>query len=269
MRWSSRSAALALTLLLSACATASRNPQDPLEPWNRKVFAFNESVDEHVLKPAATVYSNVVPRPVRTAADNFFGNVKDVWSAINLMLQGRFADGAHDAMRFGANSVFGFFGIADVATEMGLERQNEDFGQTLGKWGVPPGAYIVWPILGSSTVRDSVGLPIDLKASPESFVKHVPARNTMLAVRTVNARADLLGATKLLDEIVLDKYTFIRDAYLQRRRSLIYDGEPPDDDSSKDWSKPDSPAPAAPAASQPADGKDKTEDSPADTSGHS
>lgn len=210
---------------LAGCATPQR--PDPLEPWNRKVFAFNEGLDKAVLKPTATVYQKVVPSPVRTATTNFFNNIYDLWSATNLFLQGRVTDGLSDVMRFGSNTVFGILGLADVASEMGLERHNEDFGQTLGHWGVGPGAYIVWPVLGSSTVRDSVALPIELRVTPESFVSPARASNTLLGLRLVNTRANLLQAGNVLDGIALDKYTFMRDAYLQRRRSLVYDGDPP------------------------------------------
>lgn len=215
--------------LLSGCATVS-NRGDPLEPMNRKIFAFNEAVDEHLLKPVATAYADFVPRPVRNGVDNFFNNIKDAWSAVNLFLQGRVQDGLSDMMRFGTNSVFGFFGIADPATELGLERHGEDFGQTLGKWGVPPGAYIVWPILGPSTVRDSIGLPVDQAASPDFLTSPTRVRNQLTALRVVNARSNLLGASQVLDDIVLDKYTFIRDGYLQRRRSLVHDGNPPEEE---------------------------------------
>lgn len=224
--------AASVVVLLGGCATVS-NRGDPLEPLNRKIFAFNDAVDENVLKPVATVYNDIVPHPVRVGVDNFFNNVKDAWSAVNLILQGRIQAGLEDVIRFGTNTVFGFFGIADVASEFGLERHGEDFGQTLGKWGVPAGAYIVWPILGPSTVRDSIGLPVDQAASPEFLTDPVRVRNQLTALRVVNARSNLLGASKVLDDIVLDKYTFVRDAYLQRRRSLVHDGEPPDEDASK------------------------------------
>ena len=210
---------------LAGCATPQR--PDPLEPWNRKVFAFNEGLDKAVLKPTATVYQKVVPSPVRTAATNFFNNIYDLWSATNLFLQGRVTDGLSDVMRFGSNTVFGVLGLADVASEMGMERHNEDFGQTLGRWGMGPGAYIVWPLIGPSTVRDSVALPIELQITPESFVSPDLASNTLLGVRLLNTRANLLQAGNVLDGIALDKYTFMRDAYLQRRRSLVYDGDPP------------------------------------------
>ncbi len=245
-----RRALLALTVavpLLGGCATA-RNP-DPLEPVNRKVFEFNEAVDGALIKPVAQAYKTVVPSPIQLAVTNFFGNVKDAWSAINLFLQGRFVDGINDTMRFGTNSVFGFFGLIDMASEMGFERHNEDFGQTLGRWGFPAGAYIVWPILGPSTVRDSIGLPVDLKASPEVVVKLPMTRNAMTGLRLINTRASVLSATRVIDEIALDKYTFVRDAYLQRRRSLIYDGSPPEEPAEDDEEAVPPPPAAASAAS--------------------
>lgn len=240
-RWQRALWGLTLSLgLLTGCATAQR--PDPLEPINRKVFAFNEVVDAAVMKPVAETYRAVLPTPAQLAVSNFFGNVKDVWSAVNLFLQGRFADGLSDVMRFGTNSVFGFAGIMDVATELGFERHGEDFGQTLGRWGVPSGAYLVWPFLGPSTVRDSIGLPIDQKASPETLVNVQVARNTLTGIRLISVRAGLLSATGLIDDIAIDKYAFVRNAYLQRRRSLIYDGNPPDDEETD--------APAADSADQ-------------------
>jgi phospholipid-binding lipoprotein MlaA len=240
-------ALIVVATALPGCATP-QNP-DPLEPWNRKVFAFNEAVDSAVLKPVATTYRDVVPSPVRKAATNFFSNVQDAWSAVNLVLQGRFRDGASDFLRFGTNTVFGLLGFIDVASELGLERHNEDFGQTLGKWGFGPGAYIVWPILGPSTVRDSIALPIELQATPETWVTPVSARNSLTATRLVNTRSNLLQATSLLDDAAMDKYSFLRDAYLQRRRSLVYDGNPPEEEAPYDeYKDDDSSAPAAPAS---------------------
>lgn len=242
------SALVCSAALLVGCATAQR--PDPLEPMNRKVFAFNEAVDTAVLKPAAQVYQAVLPSPVQLMVSNFFGNVKDAWSAVNLFLQGRFADGFSDVMRFGTNTVFGFAGVMDIATELGFERHGEDFGQTLGRWGVPTGAYIVWPILGPSTVRDSIGLPVDMKATPEAVVSVSLTRNTMTGLRLVSTRAGLLSATSLIDDIALDKYAFVRNAYLQRRRSLVYDGNPPDESEVDEVSTPAVPAAPAAAASQ-------------------
>ncbi len=250
----------ALGWVLAGCLAGCATPQrpDPLEPMNRKVFAFNDAVDRTVLKPVATAYRDHVPQPVRTGVTNFFGNVKDVWSAVNLFLQGRPGDGFSDLMRFGTNTVFGVFGVFDVATDLGMPKHREDLGQTLGKWGLGPGAYLVLPFFGPSSVRDVTDLPFDLEASPTSFVDRIPVRNTMTATNVVNGRANLLQASSLMDDIALDKYVFLRDAYLQRRRSLVYDGHPPpepgeedeaDDDASSDT--PASPAPAASAASAP------------------
>lgn len=219
--------AVGAALILTGCAGAPRH--DPIEPFNRKMFAFNEAVDASVLKPVATRYQQWVPAPVRTGVTNFFGNVFDAWSAVNLFLQGRPADGFSDVMRVGTNTLFGVLGIFDVATDLGLERHGEDFGQTLGKWGVPPGPFIYYPILGPSTLRDSLGIPLELSISPDNFFNSTGARLTASGLRVVNTRSNLLRATGLLDDIALDKYTFVRDAYLQRRRSLVYDGEPPEE----------------------------------------
>jgi phospholipid-binding lipoprotein MlaA len=237
---------------LSGCATVER--PDPLEKLNRKTFAFNETVDQYVIAPPARVYRDVVPRLVRVGVSNFFNNLKDAWSAVNLLLQGRPADSANDLMRFGTNTVLGLGGVLDWASEMELEPHYEDFGQTLGVWGFGPGAYLVLPILGPSTVRDAVGLPVDIQASPDQIASSVATRNVLTGVRIISTRARLLDASGLLDDIAFDKYGFVRDAYLQRRRSLVYDGNPPE----KDEERYDLPArgtaapPAAPASAPPA-----------------
>ncbi|MFM2119211.1 MAG: hypothetical protein RL722_679 [Pseudomonadota bacterium] len=217
---------LVILVALGGCAT-THNP-DPLEKVNRKVFAFNDALDDTVLRPAAEAYQAAVPRLVRTGLNNFFGNVKDAWSAVNLALQGRIGEAGQDMLRFSTNTVFGIYGLLDIASEMGLEKHNEDFGMTLGRWGFAAGPYIVWPVLGSSTVRDSIGLPVDMMAAPDPFIDDIKFRNTLTATRIVSTRANLLKATRVLDDIALDRYSFVRDAYLQRRRSLIYNGEPPD-----------------------------------------
>ncbi|MFM2066254.1 MAG: hypothetical protein RLZZ584_1163 [Pseudomonadota bacterium] len=245
-------ATIGLLLALGGCATAHR--PDPLESLNRKVFAFNDAVDDSLIRPAAEVYQAITPRPVRTALTNFFGNVRDVWSAFNLVLQGRIGDAASDVLRFSTNTVFGIYGLIDIASELGLERHGEDFGMTLGRWGFPAGAYIVWPILGPSTVRDSIGLPIDVMAAPDPFISDIGLRNTLTVTRVVSTRANLLKATQVLDDIALDRYSFVRDAYLQRRRSLIYNDEPPDPGEVRydlpEITPADAPA-SAPAASAP------------------
>ena len=233
-----RQAALALSLagalLAQGCATAS-NRGDPLEPWNRQVFAFNESLDDAVLKPVAKGYKAITPEPVRSAFSNFVGNIKDVWSTANLFLQGRVKDGTLGVIRVSINSTLGLGGLIDMASPMQLDKPNEDLGQTLGVWGVKPGAYIVWPVLGPSTLRDSVGLPADLYFSSASSLGTYPREvNVLRAVELVHTRAGLLDAGNLIDDVALDKYAFMRDAYLQRRQNLIYEGDPPDEEPQPD-----------------------------------
>jgi len=239
----------AAAVVLTACATPQR--PDPLEPINRRVYAFNDAMDRAVVRPVATVYRDHVPAPVRTAATNFFTNLQDVWSSANLLLQGRPGDSLSDLLRFGVNTTFGVFGLFDWATDLGLERHGEDFGQTLGKWGFGPGAYIVLPLLGPSSLRDSVGLPLEWKMYPDAWVTPATAQYSLAGVRLLNARANVLQASQLFNEIALDPYVAMRDAYLQRRRSLVYDGNPPDDAQPEErWDEPEAPAaPAAPASS--------------------
>jgi phospholipid-binding lipoprotein MlaA len=198
---------------------------DPWEKWNRKVFAFNDKLDENLLKPVATAYSELVPKPVRTGIDNFFGNIGDAWSAVNLMLQGRFKSGVEQGMRFAVNSTLGLAGVLDIATEAGLEKNTQDFGKTLGKWGMGTGAYIVWPVFGPSSVRDSIALPVDWQASPAVVVDGGGNKVGITALNLVNTRANFLRAGEMLEGIALDKYTFYRDAYLQRRGSFDEDDE--------------------------------------------
>ncbi|MEO8807198.1 MAG: VacJ family lipoprotein [Burkholderiaceae bacterium] len=246
---------LAATLLLGACETikvARGGPGqklDPWESWNRKVFAFNEGLDTHVLKPVATGYAKVVPQFVRRSVDNFFGNAADAWSAVNNLLQAKFQPAFEDTVRFTTNSVFGFFGLLDIASEFGLDHHYEDFGQTLGTWGFGAGAYVVWPLFGPSTVRDSIALPLDRSFSPALVIDNGGAQWGITALQVINTRANLLGASRLLDDIALDKYSFLRDAYLQRRRSLLFDGDEPEPAKRPDDAEP---AAAAPAASAPA-----------------
>lgn len=220
--------------MLGACTTikaARAGPGqrlDPWENWNRKVFAFNEGLDDKVLRPVATAYVDVVPQPVRSGVGNFFGNVQDAWSAVNNLLQGKVEKSMQDVMRVGTNTLFGLFGVIDVATEMGFDHQYEDFGQTLASWGVGAGAFVMLPVLGPSSVRDTAALPLDRAASPALLINGGATQAGITTLQLINTRASLLGATKIIDEISLDKYTFIRDAYLQRRRSLVFDGDVPD-----------------------------------------
>jgi phospholipid-binding lipoprotein MlaA len=224
----------ALAAALAGCTTiqqARAGPGQKLDPWenfNRKIFAFNEGLDQHLLKPVATAYVNVVPQPVRISVGNFFGNIRDAWSGVNNVLQGKFQKAADDMTRVGTNTVFGMFGAIDVAAEMGFDHNYEDFGQTLGRWGFGAGAYLVIPVLGPSSVRDAVALPLDVSASPAWLINDGSTKLGVSVLSLVNTRASLLGATNVIDEISLDKYTFIRDAYLQRRRSLVFDGDVPE-----------------------------------------
>ena len=210
-----------------AAGCASTNPQDPLEGFNRGVFAFNEAADKVVIKPLAQGYDTVVPLPGKVVVSNFFSNVGDPWIAVNNLLQGKPREALSDLGRFLINTTVGILGTFDVATEMGLEKHNEDAGQTFGRWGVGEGAYVVWPIIGPRTVRDSVGFVVDGYADPVWYVSDVSTRNSLAGLRFVITRAQLLPLDKTVSEAALDKYAYVRNAYLQRRRSLIYDGSPP------------------------------------------
>ena len=212
--------------LLGGCAT-SGNPKDPIEGFNRAMYAFNDGLDTVLIKPVAQGYDAVLPTPVKTGVTNFFANIADVFIAVNNLLQGKVPEAFSDAGRFAVNTTIGVLGIFDVATELGMEKHDEDFGQTFGRWGVGPGAYVVVPFFGPRTVRDTVGLVLDVKADPVANVDHIPTRNTLLAVRIVSDRANLLPADKVIEEAALDKYAYLRDAYLQRRRNLVHDGNPP------------------------------------------
>jgi phospholipid-binding lipoprotein MlaA len=215
--------------LLGGCASVGQ-PHDPLEPINRAVYQFNDKVDIVVLKPVAQAYREVMPQFVRTGVHNFFSNINDVIVALNNLLQGKFANAVNDFGRIVINTSVGMLGIFDVATPAGLEKNNEDFGQTLGYWGVGSGPYLVLPFFGPSNVRDAVGLFVDFKTDPVTYVDPVRTRNVMWGTRIVNRRSELLDTTDLLEAAALDPYEFVRDAYFQRRRHLIYDGKPPPED---------------------------------------
>ena len=203
------------------------DPRDPWEGFNRGVYRFNEVVDEAVAKPVATAYRDVLPVGVQDRVRNFFSNIGDVFIGVNNVLQGKLPEALDDFGRVAFNTTFGLLGIHDVASDMGLEKHNEDFGQTFGWWGAGPGPYMVLPIWGSSTVRDTAGFVTDAYTDPLGEVRPINLRNSMALVRLVGVRADLLEASRILEQAALDKYVFQRDAYLQRRRSLVYDGRPP------------------------------------------
>jgi phospholipid-binding lipoprotein MlaA len=213
---------------LAGCAT-SGNPKDPIEGFNRAMFAFNEGLDTLVIKPVATGYDAVLPSPIQLGVSNVFGNISDFFIGVNNLLQGKMSDGLGDFGRVAINSTIGLLGVFDLASEMGIEKHNEDFGQTFGRWGVGDGAYVVLPVFGPRTVRDTFGLVLDVKTDPVSNVDHVSTRNATQALRLISDRADRLSADRVIDEAALDKYSYIRGAYLQRRRNLIYDGQAPRD----------------------------------------
>ena len=215
-------------LLLGGCATGT-NPQDPFESFNRGVYSFNEGLDKAVLKPAAEVYRAVLPQFIRSSVGNFFGNINDMITALNNLLQGKFTTAYADLGRVAINSTIGLFGLFDVASEAGIEKHEEDFGQTLGWWGMGDGPFIMLPFFGPATGRDAVGRFVDYLVDPVTHVDPSRARNQIYGVRVVNRRSELLDASTVLQTAALDPYEFVRDAYLQRRRNLIHDGLAPAD----------------------------------------
>jgi phospholipid-binding lipoprotein MlaA len=213
---------------LTGCtSTRAGNPADPLEPINRGIYKFNDTVDKAVIKPVARGYKAVMPTPGRIMVSNFFSNLDDITVTVNDLLQFKLVQGFSDGMRFFVNTTVGVFGLVDVASTGGLKKHNEDFGQTLAKWGVANGPYIVLPILGPSTLRDSVGLYADGYSSPIYQLENMRARNQAYLTRGINRRTEFLDQEKVLDEAMIDPYAFLRDAYLLHRKSLVYDGNPP------------------------------------------
>lgn len=214
--------------LLAGCAT-SGNPKDPIEGFNRAMFAFNEGLDSAIVKPVAKGYEAVLPSPIRTGVTNFFANIDDLFIGVNNLLQGKIPQAFNDFGRVAINSTIGLLGVLDVASDAGLEKHEEDFGQTFGRWGVGNGAYVVIPVFGPRTARDTVGLVLDVAADPVANHRPKRTRDAALVLRTISDRANLLAADKVVEEAALDKYSYMRDAYLQRRRNLIHDGNPPRD----------------------------------------
>ncbi len=219
-------AAVVILLGLSGCATTANNPKDPFEGFNRVMFSVNEGIDV-VLKPVAEGYDKVAPDPVKAGIGNFFGNIADIWIAVNNFLQGKPVDGVSDIGRVLVNSTVGIIGLFDVASDIGLEKHAEDFGQTLGAWGVGSGPYLYWPVVGPRNVRDTFGFVVDASVDPVAHVDNVSARNTLMGIRLIDLRASLLPADKVVEQAAFDKYNYIRDAYFQNRRSAIHDGNPP------------------------------------------
>lgn len=240
-----RTAALAAGVLaLAGCASGPQaHPDDPLEPYNRGMTRFNDAVDAALLKPVATAYQQAAPAPVRTGVSNFFANLGDAWSFVNNTLQLHAEGALASFFRFNINTVMGLGGVLDVASEMGIDRHKQDFGLTLGRWGMQPGPYLVLPILGPSTVRDTLALPVDLRGNALRYVDPVSARNSLYALRAVDARANLLRASEVLDDAALDKYSFTRDVFLQVRQQRAADAagrsDPPNGDDGRLPPEPD------------------------------
>jgi phospholipid-binding lipoprotein MlaA len=249
---------LSAALLFTGCASvppgAGADPRDPWEGYNRTMTQFNDSVDKAVVKPVATVYVKVVPSPVRTGVSNFFGNIGDVWSFVNNLLQANVEGALYSFWRVAVNTTFGLGGILDPASEMRLDRHSKDFGLTLGRWGVPPGPYLVLPLMGPSTLRDTAALPVNTWGNLTHYIPDVPVRNSLYILGGVNTRAQLLGTTDLRDQAALDPYSFTRDAFLQKRRNDVYNGNPPPEDNQNTtrYDQPDEPGKAPESPESPA-----------------
>ncbi|ALK89799.1 MlaA family lipoprotein [Limnohabitans sp. 63ED37-2] len=229
--WTKRMASLAMLaslLVLQGCATVqTADARDPWESMNRSVYQFNEVVDTVAIKPAAQLYVKALPSFVRTGVSNFLGNLGDVWSMANSALQLKGQATVETFMRIHVNTFLGLGGLLDVATEMRLEKRKEDFGQTLGHWGVKPGPYVVLPLLGPSTLRDSLALPLDMQGDASQRFSDEATRNALTATRILDIRSGLLQTVDVVKAASLDPYSFVRDGYLQKRRNDIYDGNPP------------------------------------------
>jgi len=220
--------AVALGLALSGCATTGGGRAfDPFEPVNRAMYAINEPIDRNLIKPIAQAYVDHVPVVIRTGISNYFNNIDDLFSAVNGLLQGKLDKAGNDMGRVMINTFPGILGLIDVASDLGIPRGNEDFGQTFGYWGIPQGPFLFVPLFGPTTVRDGTGFVLRVLWSPTTEISNVAVRNVIYGLGGLDLRAQALGATSLIDEASLDPYTFVRRAYLQRREYLVYDGSPP------------------------------------------
>lgn len=231
--------AISSLALLQACASVKNaDVRDPWESMNRSVYNFNDALDNMAIKPAAQVYVAVLPSPVRTGIHNFFGNLGDVWTLANTALQLKGQATAETFMRVTVNTLLGLGGVLDVASEMRLEKHKEDFGQTLGYWGVKPGPYVVLPIFGPSTLRDGLATPIDMQGNLVQQFNDTATRNVLTVTRLLDVRSGLLQSLDVVKAAALDPYSFVRDAYLQKRENDVHDGNPP---ARFDYSEPDAP----------------------------
>ena len=230
-RWLLRGCLLVVVMLLQACATvANPDRRDPLESMNRSIFSFNDNLDNAVVKPVATVYRDVTPGWFRAGVGNFFNNIEDVWSTVNNALQGRGGYAVDSAKRVAVNTTVGLLGTFDIASKMDIDKHPSNFGLTLGRWGVGPGPYVVLPLLGPTTLRGIVGLPVDRQGNLITYVDDEGTRTGATVLNLINLRATYLQAGDVVDGAALDKYSFMRDAYLQSQRNKVYDGNPPEED---------------------------------------
>jgi phospholipid-binding lipoprotein MlaA len=243
-----RMGAVLVLAALQACASVPHtDARDPLESFNRTMFGFNEAVDKAVIKPVATGYRAVTPDWLRKGVGNFFNNLQDAWSAVNNGLQGRGQEFSDSVGRVMVNSTIGLLGVLDVASDLNIERHTSGFGLTLGRWGVPAGPYVVLPLFGPSTLREVAALPVDISGMPMYHIGDQDTRTWLPIIDVVDIRARYLNAGDVLEGAALDSYSFRRDAYLQRQRNILYDGNPPEDDNLSD-APPDAPPDAAPKA---------------------
>lgn len=227
---------------------------DPLEGFNRAMYTFNDKLDKYALKPLAKGYRAITPAPVRKSVANFFSNLHDPMVMLNNFLQGKPGQAASDLSRFMFNSSFGVFGLFDVSTKMGLPKHDEDFGQTLAVWGVGDGPYLVLPLFGPSNMRDAPALAVDWETYPPNHLKDSGTRDKLFVVEVIDKRSQLLEASDILAQAAgQDPYVFVREAYRQRRRNLIYDGNPPEAAPPASLFEDDGPAPQTPAAPTPGD----------------
>ena len=218
--------AVLMAVQVAGCATGPSR-EDPFEPMNRALYQVHDAVDTAVVKPVAQAYIDVVPQLIRTGFSNVFNNIDDLFSAVNGLLQGKLDKFGDDLGRVLLNTGFGLGGIFDLASMVGIERGNEDFGQTFGAWGFPQGPYLFVPLFGPTTVRDGTGVVVRIALGPVGYIPNVPVRNSVYGWGYVDLRAQALETSAVVDTAALDRYLFIRNAYLQRRRYLVYDGKPP------------------------------------------
>lgn len=221
---------LSLLLVLGGCATTANDPRDPLEGWNRGVQTFNDGVDDYFMSPVAEGYKWITPSFLDQGVTNFFNNIGDIRVTVNDLLQFKFSQGGSDFTRFLINTTLGVGGLVDVGTMLDFERHDEDFGQTLGAWGVPTGPYLVLPLLGPSSPRGSVGLAGDAAVNPLFYINFPAVTWSLTGLKYVDLRADQLSASRIAEQAAVDRYDFFKNAYLQRREYLVHDGNPPLED---------------------------------------